>query len=347
MCENELTLLAALLNKVADPAAPARLSIGFARHYRQQPPVLDWLGGHDVFDAIEATRAAVRKGYIDESADALAERERVRQLDDLDQFIAERDEARAAYDTFCMSLPGQLQQLETMEPPDRLALLAENVHAGKVLDERLHAYIVNYNRPGTLVTRLIDRLAARAMPVHKLVVPFPLPTYAIIEGLFALTMVELLDGAHGNGAPAVAERIKALMAAGPPVGEVVSLGAWVFARGSEVTLDRRLTRGQWLLLTPTEAKRKRADVIRRYRAAQAEYQRAARAAESPELAAVTRLLRFDHVEDALRSAVYNGLEDYMARQWLARELRDLGVIETVDPMDYSQDWLLSQARRKR
>src|SRR5690606_9477984 len=107
----------------------------------------------------------VQAGRIDESESARAERERVRAMDDVQAFVAERAEARQAYDMCCAALGEQLPGIAGLPPPQRLAALVDCVMEAKALDERLHAYIVNYNRAGTMVARRLEWLAGRGMPV--------------------------------------------------------------------------------------------------------------------------------------------------------------------------------------
>ncbi|HEY8474849.1 MAG TPA: aromatic amino acid ammonia-lyase [Natronosporangium sp.] len=347
MYDDVLTALERFFAVLTDDTAPTRVSIGFAPEYRQHPSISDWLADHDLYAAIDATRRAVQAGRIDESESARAERERVRAMDDVQAFVAERAEARQAYDMCCAALGEQLPGIAGLPPPQRLAALVDCVMEAKALDERLHAYIVNYNRAGTMVARRLEWLAGRGMPVQQLTVPTPLPSYALIEAMYCLTVASLLRGTGDTGTAGYRARLSELAGATDRIGGIVRRGLWVFARGSVPTLERKLRRSGWLDRDPQQLFQQATRLLQRHQSVSPPPPTEFDSAIQERLADLRTLLFFDHVEDALRSTVYNGLEDYVARCLLTEQLHELGVVDTSEPMDYSQDWLLTRAAEYR
>lgn len=343
MRNDELSAVEATTAVITDDQAPTRVSIGFSSTYRQHPSLLDWLRDNDLFAAIDTTRRAVRRGYIDESREAREEIERVRGIKSVERFVAERDQAREAYDNYCAQLPERLACIRSEDPRERIALLLRAVEGGKALDERLHAYVVNYNRPGTLIARLLDSLASQGAPINDVAIP-PIPSCAMIEGLFLLTVIRLLQERGKDCGRDHLEQELMMLLEESPAREIVARGLWAFARGSTSTLARKLIASTWLALPPGAVDAQIARFLRRNRDVRARYEHTSSRWSGSGLGYVGQLLVFDHVEDALRSAVYNGLEDYIARQRLGAELYSAGVTATADPMMYSQNWLVAAAR---
>jgi hypothetical protein len=344
----EDSLVDSWMKAVSSPDHFSRVSVGFVPTYAQPDWVLDWLGTHDLFRAIERTRAAVVCGRIDSSPAASSRKDQVARSSALDAFFEERALARHAYDEFCCSLGNPATCVDGVDVSTALLTLTERVVAAKALDEELHAFITAFNRPDSFVSTLVSRLLHEHPSAASLLVPYPLPSYAIIEGTLMCTIGLLLRdrrGSRGERNDGRQDVLDLLELAGlVEETPLVTNALWVFARGSLPTLGHKLASTGLLGNSAEELLFRRQALVRRWETSLRAYERAEKQV-SPELLGTVRLiLNLDHVEDALRSAVFNGLEDYITRCTLAEVLTDMGLLPSSDPMAVGQDELVETAQ---